>query len=86
MYFLAEGLAQSFPITFPAIFDAPVIMPEANRQPIEFTEPKVIKYSLPFVFMQLAPPIFPANAVAVSAPTQVTLFTEGATNIEFAAI
>ena len=86
MYFLAEGLAESFPITFPAAFDAPVIMPEAKRQPIEFTQPKVIKYSLPFVFMQLAPPIFPANAVAVSAPTQVELFTEGATNIEFAAI
>ena len=86
MYFLAEGLAQSFPITFPAAFNAPVIMPEANRQPNEFTEPKVIKYSLPFVIMQLAPPIFPANAVAVSAPTQVELFTEGATNIEFAAI
>ena len=86
MYFLAEGLPLSFPITFPAIFDAPVIMPEANRQPMEFTEPKVIKYSLPFVFMQLAPPIFPANAEAVSAPTQVDLFTEGATNVEYAAV
>ena len=86
MFFLAEGLPLSFPITFPAAFDAPVIMPEANRQPIEFTQPKVIKYSLPFVFMQLAPPIFPANATAVSAPTQVDMFTEGATNIEYAAI
>ena len=86
MYFLVEGLASSFPITFPAIFDAPVIMPEANRQPMEFTEPKVIKYSLPFVFMQLAPPIFPANATAVGAPTQVDLFTEVATNVEYAAV
>ena len=86
MYFLAEGVPLSFPITFPAAFDAPVIMPEANRQPMEFTEPKVIKYSLPFVFMQLAPPIFPANAEAVSAPTQVELFTEGATNVEYAAV
>jgi hypothetical protein len=86
MYFLAEGLALPFPITFPAAFDAPVIMPEANRQPMEFTEPKVIKYSLPFVFMQLAPPIFPANAEAVGAPTQVELFTEGATNVEYAAV
>ena len=86
MYFLAEGLALSFPIIFPAVFDAPVIMPEANRQPMEFTEPKVIKYSLPFVFMQLAPPIFPANATAVGAPTQVDLFTEGATNVEYAAV
>ena len=86
MYFLVEGLSPSFPITFPAIVDAPVIMPEANRQPMEFTEPKVIKYSLPFVFMQLAPPIFPANATAVSAPTQVDLFTEGATNVEYAAV
>jgi hypothetical protein len=84
MYFLAEGLPLSFPITFPAAFDSPVIMPEANRQPIEFTQPKVIKYSLPFVFMQLAPPIFPANATAVSAPTQVSIFTEGATNVEYA--
>ena len=86
MYFLAEGLGLSFPITFQAAFNAPVIMPEANRQPMEFTEPKVIKYSLPFVFMQLAPPIFPANAEAVSAPTQVDLFTEGATNVEYAAV
>ena len=86
MYFLAEGLGLSFPITFPAAFNAPVIMPEANRQPMESTEPKVIKYSLPFVFMQLAPPIFPANAEAVSAPTQVDLFTEGATNVEYAAV
>ena len=86
MYFLAEGLPASVPITFPVAFDAPVIMPEANRQPMEFTEPKVIKYSLPFVFMQLAPPIFPANATAVSAPTQVDMFTEGATNVEYAAV
>ena len=86
MYFLAEGLPLSFPITFPAAFDSPVIMPEANRQPMEFTEPKVIKYSLPFVFMQLAPPIFPANATAVRAPTQVDMFTEGATNVEYAAV
>ena len=84
MYFLAEGLPLAFPITFPAAFNAPVIMPEANSQPMEFTQPKVIKYSLPFVFMQLAPPIFPANAEAVSAPTQVDLFTEGATNVEYA--
>jgi len=86
MYFLAEGLGLPFPITLPAAFNAPVIMPEANRQPMEFTQPKVIKYSLPFVFMQLAPPIFPANATAVSAPTQVDLFTEGATNVEYAAV
>jgi len=63
-----------------------VNMNEALRQPMEFTQPKVIKYSLPFVFMQLAPPIFPANATAVGAPTQVDLFTEGATNVEYAAV
>ena len=85
MFFLIDQGA-SFPVTFPAKFQIGVNMNEALRQPIEFTQPKVIKYSLPFVFMQLAPPIFPANAVAVSAPTQVELFTEGATNIEFAAI
>ena len=85
MFFLIDQV-DSFPVTFPAKFQIGVNMNEALRQPIEFTQPKVIKYSLPFVFMQLAPPIFPANAVAVSAPTQVTLFTEGATNIEFAAI
>jgi hypothetical protein len=85
MFFLIDE-AVPFTITFPAKFQIGVNMNEALRQPIEFTQPKVIKYSLPFVFMQLAPPIFPANAVAVSAPTQVELFTEGATNIEFAAI
>ena len=85
MFFLIDE-AVPFAITFPAKFQIGVNMNESLRQPIEFTQPKVIKYSLPFVFMQLAPPIFPANAVAVSAPTQVELFTEGATNIEFAAI
>ena len=85
MFFLIDQ-RDSFPVTFPAKFQIPVNMNEALRQPIEFTQPKVIKYSLPFVFMQLAPPIFPANATAVSAPTQVDMFTEGATNIEYAAI
>tara|TARA_X000001382_G_C3086733_1_gene152220 strand:+ start:37 stop:294 length:258 start_codon:yes stop_codon:yes gene_type:complete len=85
MFFLIDQ-GDAFPVTFPVVFQIGVNMNEALRQPIEFTQPKVIKYSLPFVFMQLAPPIFPANAVAVSAPTQVELFTEGATNIEFAAI
>ncbi len=85
MFFLIDQ-AVSFPITFPAVLQIPVNMNEALRQPMEFTQPKVIKYSLPFVFMQLAPPIFPANATAVSAPTQVDLFTEGATNIEYAAV
>jgi hypothetical protein len=85
MFFLIDQ-AVSFPITFPAIFQIGVNMNESLRQPMEFTQPKVIKYSLPFVFMQLAPPIFPANAEAVSAPTQVELFTEGATNVEYAAV
>jgi hypothetical protein len=85
MFFLVLEEA-SFPITFPVALVSGVNMNEAHRQPIEFTEPKVIKYSLPFVFMQLAPPIFPANATAVSAPTQVDMFTEGATNIEYAAV
>ena len=76
----------SFPITFPVSLVSGVSMNESLRQPIECTEPKVIKYSLPYVFMQLAPPIFPANATAVSAPTQVDMFTEGATNIEYAAV
>ena len=85
MFFLIDQ-SVSFPITFPAIFQIGVNMNESLRQPMEFTQPKVIKYSLPFVFMQLAPPIFPANATAVSAPTQVDLFTEGATNVEYAAV
>ena len=79
MFFLIDE-AVPFAITFPAKFQIGVNMNESLRQP------KVIKYSLPFVFMQLAPPIFPANATAVSAPTQVDLFTEGATNVEYAAI
>ena len=85
MFFLIDQ-GNSFPITFPAVFQIGVNMNEALRQPMEFTQPKVIKYSLPFVFMQLAPPIFPANATAVGAPTQVDLFTEGATNVEYAAV
>ena len=85
MFFLVLEAA-AFPITFPVSLVSGVNMNEAHRQPIEFTQPKVIKYSLPFVFMQLAPPIFPANATAVGAPTQVDLFTEGATNVEYAAV
>ena len=85
MFFLVLEEA-AFPLTFPVSLVSGVNMNEAHRQPIEFTQPKVIKYSLPFVFMQLAPPIFPANATAVGAPTQVDLFTEGATNIEYAAV
>ena len=85
MFFLIDE-AVPFAITFPVSLVSGVSMNESLRQPIEFTEPKVIKYSLPFVFMQLAPPIFPANATAVSAPTQVDMFTEGATNIEYAAV
>ena len=85
MFFLIDE-AVPFTITFPAKFQIGVNMNESLRQPMEFTQPKVIKYSLPFVFMQLAPPIFPANSTAVSAPTQVDLFTEGATNVEYAAI
>ena len=85
MFFLVLEEA-AFPITFPVPLVTGVNMNEALRQPMEFTQPKVIKYSLPFVFMQLAPPIFPANSTAVSAPTQVDLFTEGATNIEYAAL
>ena len=85
MFFLVLEEA-AFPLTFPVSLVSGVNMNEAHRQPIEFTQPKVIKYSLPFVFMQLAPPIFPANAEAVGAPTQVELFTEGATNVEYAAV
>ena len=85
MFFLIDE-AVPFAITFPAQFQIGVNMNESLRQPMEFTQPKVIKYSLPFVFMQLAPPIFPANATAVGAPTQVELFTEGATNVEYAAV
>ena len=85
MFFLIDE-AVPFAITFPAKFQIGVNMNESLRQPMEFTQPKVIKYSLPFVFMQLAPPIFPANATAVSAPPQVDLFTEGATTVEYAAI
>ena len=85
MFFLVLETV-SFPITFPVSLVSGVSMNESLRQPIEFTEPKVIKYSLPFVFMQLAPPVFPTNATAVSAPTLVDMFTEGAPNVEYAAV
>ena len=68
MFFLIDQ-AVPFAITFPAQFQVGVNMNEALRQPIEFTQPKVIKYSLPFVFMQLAPPVYLANGLPVSNPT-----------------
>ena len=71
MFFLIDQ-AVPFAITFPAQFQVGVNMNEALRQPIEFTQPKVIKYSLPFVFMQLAPPVYLANGLPVSNPTSTT--------------
>ena len=71
MFFLVLEEA-SFPITFPVSLVTGVSMNESLRQPIEFTQPKVIKYSLPFVFMQLAPPVYLANGLPVSNPTSTT--------------
>ena len=76
MFFLIDE-AVPFAITFPAQFQVGVNMNEALRQPIEFTQPKVIKYSLPFVFMQLAPPVYLANGLPVSNPTSTTTSDTG---------
>ena len=68
MVFLATNTV-SFPITFPVDFVAGVSMNEAVRQPIELIYPDKSRFNLPYLFQQLAPPVFLPDGTPVSNPT-----------------
>jgi len=59
MFFLIDQ-GDSFPITFPAVFQIGVNMNEALRQPMEFTQPKVISHQ-----------VFPALCVHAVGPADI---------------
>ena len=68
MFFLVNEEV-SFPITFPATLVSGVNMNEAVRQPIELFYPHKYRFSLPFFFQQLSPPVYLPNGTPVSNPT-----------------
>ena len=71
MFFLVDQ-AESFPITFPAKFQAGVNMNEAGRQPIELLYPPKHRFYLPHFFQQISTPVFLPNGSPVSNPTSTT--------------
>ena len=76
MFFLATNTL-TFPITLPADFVAGVSMNEAVRQPIELLYPHKYRFSLPFFFQQLAPPVFLPDGTPVSNPTSTAVSDTG---------
>jgi len=76
MFFLVDQ-EESFPITFPAKFQAGVNMNEAVRQPVELFYPHKYRFSLPFFFQQLAPPVFLLDGTPVSNPTSTATSVTG---------
>ena len=76
MFFLAANTI-SFPITFPVDFVSGVSMNEAVRQPIELLYPHKYRFSLPFFFQQLAPPVFLPDGTPVSNPTSTAVSATG---------
>ena len=81
MFFLVDE-DLSFPITFPAKFQAGVSMNEAVRQPIELLYPPKHRFWLPYFFQQISTPTFSPDADAVQAPTSFRLFTTGRRSID----
>jgi hypothetical protein len=67
----------SFPITFPVTLVSGVSMNEAVRQPIELFYPHKYRFSLPFFFQQLAPPVFLFDGTPVSGPTSTAVSETG---------
>ena len=76
MFFLATNTV-SFPITFPAVLVAGVSMNEAVRQPIELLHPHKYRFNLPYLFQQLAPPVFLPDGTPVSNPTSTAVSATG---------
>jgi hypothetical protein len=76
MFFLV-GEVVSFPITFPAVLASGVNMNEAVRQPVELFYTHKYRFSLPFFFQQLAPPVFLLDGTPVSNPTSTATSVTG---------
>ena len=76
MFFLVPNIV-SFPASFPINFSSGVSMNEAVRQPIELLYPHKYRFSLPFFFQQLAPPVFLPDGTPVSNPTSTTVSETG---------
>ena len=76
MFFLATNTI-SFPITFPVDFVSGVSMNEAVRQPIELIYPDKYRFNLPYLFQQLAPPVFLPDGTPVSNPTSTAVSATG---------
>ena len=76
MFFLATNII-SFPASFPINFVSGVNMNEAVRQPIELLYPHKYRFSLPFFFQQLSPPVFLPDGTPVSNPTSTTVSNTG---------
>ena len=76
MFFLVDQ-EESFPITFPAKFQAGVNMNEAVRQPIELFYPHKYRFSLPFFFQEISTPVFLLDGTPVSNPTSTTTSDTG---------
>ena len=76
MFFLVDQ-EESFPITFPAKFQAGVNMNEAVRQPIELFYPHKYRFSLPFFFQEISTPVFLPNGTPVSNPTSTATSDTG---------
>ena len=77
MFFLVDQ-EESFPITFPAKFQAGVNMNEAVRQPIELFYPHKYRFSLPVFFQEISTPVFLPDGTPVSNPTSTTTSDTGA--------
>ena len=76
MFFLVDE-TRPFPLTFPVGFQSGVSMNEAVRQPIELLYPHKYRFSLPFFFQQLAPPVFLFDGTPVSGPTSTAVSETG---------
>ena len=76
MFFLVDQ-EESFPITFPAKFQAGVNMNEAVRQPIELLYPPKHRFYLPFFFQEISTPVFLPNGTPVSNPTSTATSDTG---------
>jgi hypothetical protein len=76
MFFLVDQ-EKSFPITFPAKFQAGVLMREAVMQPKEVVYPPDHRYWMLDFTMQLSTPVFLPNGTPVSNPTSTVVSATG---------
>ena len=76
MFFLVDQ-EEAFPITFPAKFQAGVLMREAVMQPKEVVYPPDHRYWMLDFTMQLSTPVFLPNGTPVSNPTSTVVSATG---------